>query len=32
LLFLEKSLEVEKIEKNLPEFSRNLIDLIHTYI
>lgn len=32
LLFLEKSLEIEKIEKNLPEFSKNLIDLIHTYI
>ena len=32
LLFLEKSLEIEKIEKNLPEFSKNLIELIHTYI
>jgi len=32
LLFLEKSLEIEKIEKNLPELSKNLIDLIHTYI
>jgi small GTP-binding protein len=32
LLFLEKSLEIERIEKNLPEFSKNLIDLIHTYI
>ena len=32
LLFLEKSLEIEKIEKNLPDFSKNLADLIHTYI
>jgi GTPase SAR1 family protein len=32
LLFLEKSLEIEKIEKNLPNFSKNLVDLIHTYI
>ena len=32
LLFLEKSSEIEKIEKNLPDFSKNLIDLIHTYI
>ncbi|MFX1503003.1 MAG: ADP-ribosylation factor-like protein, partial [Promethearchaeota archaeon] len=32
LLFLEQSLEIDKIEKNLPEFSKNLIDLIHTYI
>ncbi len=32
LLFLGKSLEIEKIEKNLPELSKNLIDLIHTYI
>ncbi|MFW9785942.1 MAG: ADP-ribosylation factor-like protein, partial [Candidatus Heimdallarchaeota archaeon] len=32
LLFIEKSLEIQKIEKNLPDFSRNLIDLIHTYI
>ncbi len=32
LLFLEKSLEIDKIEKNLPNFSKNLIDLIHTYI
>jgi len=32
LLFLEKSLEIEKIEKNLPDFSKNLVDLIHTYI
>ena len=32
LLFLEKSLDIEKIEKNLPDFSKNLIDLIHTYI
>ena len=32
LLFIEKSLEIQKIEKNLPDFSKNLIDLIHTYI
>ncbi|MFX1419101.1 MAG: ADP-ribosylation factor-like protein [Promethearchaeota archaeon] len=32
LLFLEKTLEIEKIEKNLPDFSKNLVDLIHTYI
>ncbi len=32
LLFLEKSSEIEKIEKNLPDFSKNLVDLIHTYI
>ncbi len=32
LLFMEKSLEIEKIEKNLPDFSKNLIDLIHTYL
>ena len=32
LLFLEKSLEIDKIEKNLPDFSKNLADLIHTYI
>jgi GTPase SAR1 family protein len=32
LLFLEKSLEIDKIEKNLPDFSKNLVDLIHTYI
>ena len=32
LLFIEKSLEIEKIEKSLPEFSKNLADLIHTYI
>ncbi|MFX0155362.1 MAG: ADP-ribosylation factor-like protein [Candidatus Hodarchaeota archaeon] len=32
LLFMEKSLEIEKIEKNLPDFSKNLVDLIHTYI
>jgi small GTP-binding protein len=32
LLFIEKSLELQKIEKNLPDFSRNLIDIIHTYI
>jgi len=32
LLFIEKSLEIEKIEKNLPEFSKNLVELISTYI
>ncbi|TET59754.1 MAG: hypothetical protein E3J52_05290 [Promethearchaeota archaeon] len=32
LLFLEKSLEIEKIEKNLPYFSKNIGDLIQTYI
>jgi len=32
LLFIEKSLEIKRIEKNLPDFSKNLIELIHTYI
>ncbi len=32
LLFLAKSSEIDKIEKNLPEFSKNIVDLIHTYI
>jgi len=32
LLFIEKSLQIEKIERNLPDFSKNLVDLIHTYI
>ncbi|NVM36370.1 MAG: 50S ribosome-binding GTPase [Candidatus Lokiarchaeota archaeon] len=32
LLFLERSFEIGKIEKNLPDFSKNLVDLIHTYI
>ncbi|MHA2129344.1 MAG: ADP-ribosylation factor-like protein [Promethearchaeota archaeon] len=32
LLFIEKSLEIKRIEKNLPEFSKNLVDLIHTYV
>jgi len=32
LLFIEKSLEIEKIERNLPEFSKNLVELISTYI
>jgi len=32
LMFIEKSLQIEKIEKNLPDFSKNLLDLIHTYI
>ena len=32
LLFIKKSQDIQKIEKNLPEFSKNLIDLIHTYI
>jgi GTPase SAR1 family protein len=32
LMFIEKSLEIQKIEKNLPDFSKNLVELIHTYI
>ncbi len=32
LMFIEKTLQIEKIEKNLPAFSKNLIDIIHTYI
>ncbi|MFX1374634.1 MAG: ADP-ribosylation factor-like protein [Promethearchaeota archaeon] len=32
LLFIEKTLQINKIEKNLPDFSKNLVDLIHTYI
>ncbi|MHA2185569.1 MAG: ADP-ribosylation factor-like protein [Promethearchaeota archaeon] len=32
LLFMEKSLEIQKIEKNLPDFSKNIVELIHTYI
>jgi len=32
LLFMEKDLNLEKIDKNLPKFSENLKDLIHTYI
>jgi len=32
LLFIEKTLQIEMIEKNLPDFSKNLLDLIHTYI
>ena len=32
LLFMEKSLEIQKIEQSLPDFSKNLIELIHTYI
>ena len=32
LMFIEKSLEIDKIEKNLPDFSKNLVELIHTYI
>ena len=32
LLFIEKSLQIQKIEKFLPDFSKNLIELIHTYI
>ncbi len=32
LLFMEKDLNLEKIDKNLPKFSKNLKDLIHTYI
>jgi len=32
LLFMQKELNMEKIDKNLPKFSKNLKDLIHTYI
>ena len=32
LMFIEKTLEIKKIEKNLPDFSKNLVELIHTYI
>ena len=32
LMFIEKSLEIKKIEENLPDFSKNLLELIHTYI
>jgi small GTP-binding protein len=32
LLFLEKSSEIDKIEKHLPQFTENIVDLIHTYI
>ena len=32
LLFMEKSLEIQKIERNLPDFSKNIVELIHTYI
>jgi small GTP-binding protein len=32
LLFMEKDFNLEKIDKNLPKFSKNLKDLIHTYI
>jgi GTPase SAR1 family protein len=32
LMFIEKSLEIQKIEENLPDFSKNLVELIHTYI
>lgn len=32
LLFIAKSLEIRKIEENLPDFTKNLVDLIHTYI
>ncbi|MFX1456459.1 MAG: ADP-ribosylation factor-like protein [Promethearchaeota archaeon] len=32
LMFIEKSLDIQKIEKNLPDFSKNLVELIHTYI
>jgi small GTP-binding protein len=32
LLFMEKDLNLDKIDKNLPKFSKNLKDLIHTYI
>ncbi|MFX0077168.1 MAG: ADP-ribosylation factor-like protein [Candidatus Hermodarchaeota archaeon] len=32
LLFMEKDLNLEKIEKHLPKFSKNLNELIQTYI
>ncbi|TFF91889.1 MAG: hypothetical protein EU543_06060 [Promethearchaeota archaeon] len=32
LLLLENQIEIEKIEKNLPDLSTNLIELINTYI
>ena len=32
LLFMEKGLNLDKIEKNLPKLSRNLNELIQTYI
>lgn len=32
LLFMEKDLNLDKIEKNLPKLSKNLKDLIQTYI
>ena len=32
LLFMQKELNIEKIDKNLPKFTKNLKDLIHTYI
>ncbi|MBY8988189.1 MAG: 50S ribosome-binding GTPase [Candidatus Lokiarchaeota archaeon] len=32
LMFMEKDLNLDKIEKHLPKFSKNLNDLIHTYI
>ena len=32
LLFMEKELNIDKIDKNLPKLSKNLSDLIQTYI
>ena len=32
LMFIEKTFEIKKIEENLPDFSKNLEELIHTYI
>ncbi|TXT62917.1 MAG: Small GTP-binding domain protein, ARF-domain signature (modular protein) [Promethearchaeota archaeon] len=32
LILLENQIEIEKIEKNLPDLSTNLIELINTYI
>ncbi len=32
LLFVEEYLGIEKIEQNLPDFSKNLVDLIKTFI
>ena len=32
LMFIEKTLEIKIIEENLPDFSKNLVELIHNYI
>jgi hypothetical protein len=31
-LFMEKELNIDKIDKNLPKLSKNLNELIQTYI